>query len=98
LNFSAASLLRMGRFAESAARYAEYVDRFPNGERIDTAHLNVIDTLREANKPRKHFNGSHAQGSGSQAQPLRRTQCSRRCVSTLRKTNGLTPFELPISC
>jgi len=31
LNFSAASLLRMGRFAESAERYAEYVDRFPNG-------------------------------------------------------------------
>src|ERR1051325_7287363 len=51
LNFSAASLLRMGRFAESAARYAEYVDRFPNGERIDTAHLNVIDTLREAGQP-----------------------------------------------
>ena len=51
LNFSAASLLRMGRFSESAARYAEYVDRFPNGERIDTAHLNVIDTFREANKP-----------------------------------------------
>ena len=51
LNFSAASLLRMGKFEESAARYAEYVDRFPNGERIDTAHLNVIDTLREAGKP-----------------------------------------------
>jgi soluble lytic murein transglycosylase len=51
LNFSAASLLRMGRFSESAARYAEYVDRFPDGERIDTAHLNVIDTLREANQP-----------------------------------------------
>jgi soluble lytic murein transglycosylase len=51
LNYSAASLLRMGRFTESAARYAEYVDRFPNGERIDTAHLNMIDTLREANKP-----------------------------------------------
>ena len=51
LNFSAASLLRMGRFEESAARYAEYVDRFPDGERIDTAHLNVIDTLREAGKP-----------------------------------------------
>ena len=51
LNFSAASLLRMGRFAESAERYAEYVDRFPNGERIDTAHHNVIDTLREADKP-----------------------------------------------
>lgn len=51
LNFSAASLLRMSRFSESAARYAEYVDRFPNGERIDTAYLNVIDTLREAGKP-----------------------------------------------
>ncbi len=51
LNFSAASLLRMGRFSESADRYSEYVDSFPNGERIDTAHLNVIDTLREANKP-----------------------------------------------
>jgi len=51
LNFSAASLLRMGRFSESAARYAEYCDRYPNGERIDTAHLNVIDTLREADKP-----------------------------------------------
>ena len=51
LNFSAASLLRMGKFSESAARYAEYVDRFPNGERIDTAHLNVIDTLREADQP-----------------------------------------------
>src|SRR5204862_1420919 len=51
LNFSAASLLRMERFSESAERYAEYVNRFPNGERIDTAHLNMIDTLREANKP-----------------------------------------------
>ena len=51
LNFSAASLLRMGRFSESAARYSEYVDRFPSGERIDTAHLNMIDTLREAGKP-----------------------------------------------
>lgn len=51
LNFSAASLLRMGRFTESAARYMEYVERFPNGERVDTAHLNIIDTLREADRP-----------------------------------------------
>jgi len=68
LNFSAASLLRMGRFSEAATRYAEYVDRFPNGERIDTAHLNVIDTLREAGQPaealrwvtrtRQRFSGS----------------------------------------
>jgi len=68
LNFSAASLLRMGRFSEAATRYAEYVDRFPNGERIDTAHLSVIDTLREAGQPaealrwvtrtRQRFSGS----------------------------------------
>lgn len=51
LNYSAASLLRMGRFAESAKRYAEYCDRYPTGERIETAYLNVIDTLREAGKP-----------------------------------------------
>ena len=51
LNYSAASLLRMGKAAESAARYEEYIDRFPNGERIDTAHLNMIDTLREAGRP-----------------------------------------------
>ncbi len=50
LNYSAASLLRMSRFNESAARYIEYVERFPTGERIDTAHLNIIDTLREANR------------------------------------------------
>ncbi len=51
LNYSAAALLRMGRFQEAADRYAEYLTRFPNGERIETAHLNVIDTLREANRP-----------------------------------------------
>jgi soluble lytic murein transglycosylase len=52
LNYSAATLLRLERFTESAARYAEYCDKYPNGERIDTAHLNVIDTLREANQPK----------------------------------------------
>jgi soluble lytic murein transglycosylase len=50
LNFSAAALLRLGKFSDSANRYIEYIDRYPNGERIDTAHLNVIDTLREAGK------------------------------------------------
>jgi soluble lytic murein transglycosylase len=53
LNFSASSLLRMGRGAEAAARYAEYLEKYPNGERIDTAHLNIIDGLREAGKPQE---------------------------------------------
>jgi peptidoglycan lytic transglycosylase len=51
LNFSAAALLRMGRPADAAQRYIDYINRFPNGERIDTAHLNVIDGLREAGRP-----------------------------------------------
>ncbi len=53
LNFSASSLLRMGRGAEAAARYAEYLEKYPNGERIDTAHLNIIDGLREAGRPQE---------------------------------------------
>lgn len=50
LNFSAAALLRMGRPSEAADRYIEYINRFPDGERIETAHLNAIDTLREAGR------------------------------------------------
>src|SRR5258708_27491559 len=51
LNFSASSLLRMGRGAEAAARYQEYLEKYPNGERIDTAHLNIIDRYRESGRP-----------------------------------------------
>jgi soluble lytic murein transglycosylase-like protein/TolA-binding protein len=50
-NFAASSLLRMGRGAEAAVRYAEYLEKYPNGERIDTAHLNIIDGYREAGRP-----------------------------------------------
>jgi soluble lytic murein transglycosylase len=52
LNYSAAALLRLGRFDEAADRYSDYVTRYPNGERIETAYLNMIDTLREAGRPR----------------------------------------------
>jgi len=50
-NFAASSLLRMGHGAEAAARYAEYVAKYPNGERLDTAHLNIIEGYREAGRP-----------------------------------------------
>ncbi len=53
LNFSASSLLRMGGAAEAVERYREYIDRYPEGERIDTAYLNVIDGLRDAGRPRE---------------------------------------------
>jgi len=42
--------LRMGRTSDAADRYIEYINRYPEGERIDTAHLNAIDTLREAGR------------------------------------------------
>jgi TolA-binding protein len=51
LNFSAASLLRLGKASEAADRYIEYVNRFPDGERAESAHLNAIDSLREAGRP-----------------------------------------------
>jgi soluble lytic murein transglycosylase len=50
LNFSAASLLRLGKPSDAADRYLEYINRFSTGERIETAHLNAIDTLREAGR------------------------------------------------
>ena len=49
--YVAATLLRLNRPGEAAARYAEYTQRFPNGERIENAYLNIIDSLREAGRP-----------------------------------------------
>jgi soluble lytic murein transglycosylase len=51
LNFSASALLRLGKPSEAVQRYILYIDRYPSGERIETAHLNVIDSLREAGRP-----------------------------------------------
>jgi soluble lytic murein transglycosylase len=52
-NFAASSLLRMGRGAEAATRYVQYLDKYPNGERIETAYLNIIDGYRESNHPKE---------------------------------------------
>lgn len=49
-NFAASALLRMGKGAEAAARYEQYINRYPSGERVDTAHLNIIDGYREAGR------------------------------------------------
>ncbi len=51
LNFSAAALVRLGRPSDAVSRYVQYVQKYPDGERIESAHLNVIDTLREAGRP-----------------------------------------------
>jgi soluble lytic murein transglycosylase len=49
----ATALLRMDRAAEAVARYREYTERYPQGERIEGAYLNVIDGLREAGRPQE---------------------------------------------
>jgi soluble lytic murein transglycosylase len=49
----ASALLRSGHATEAAARYREYVETYPQGERVESAYLNVIDTLREAGRPQE---------------------------------------------
>jgi soluble lytic murein transglycosylase-like protein len=56
LNSSAAALLRMGRALDAAARYREYTERYPSGERIESAYLNIVDSMREAGKPQEAIN------------------------------------------
>lgn len=48
--YVAATLLRLGRAGEAAERYIEYIKRFPQGERIENAYLNTIDSFREAGR------------------------------------------------
>ncbi len=50
LNFKGASYVRWGKNAEAAETYKQYAVMFPYGEKIDSAHLNIIDSLREIGK------------------------------------------------
>ena len=48
--YVAATFLRLERTIDAATRYGDYVARFPQGERIENAYLNAIDSWREANR------------------------------------------------
>ncbi len=50
LNFKGASFVRMNKHMEAVKAYEQYTVMFPQGERIESAHLNIIDALREAGK------------------------------------------------
>lgn len=52
----ASAYLRMGRADEAAARYREYTEKYPAGEKIEAAYLNVGDSLREAGRPEEAIN------------------------------------------
>ena len=50
LAFKGASLVRMSKHDEAARTYEQYTVMFPNGERIESSYLNIIDSLREAKR------------------------------------------------
>ena len=50
LAFKGASLVRLGKNLEAAKVYEQYITMFPEGERIESAHLNTIDAYREAGR------------------------------------------------
>lgn len=50
LAFKGASYVRMGKNLEAAQAYEQYISMFPQGERLESAHLNLIDAYREAGK------------------------------------------------
>lgn len=50
LAFKGASYVRLGKNLEAVKAYEQYTTMFPQGERIESAHLNIIDAYREAGK------------------------------------------------
>lgn len=52
----ASAYLRMGRAVEAATRYGEYTEKYPQGERIEAAYLNVVDSQREAGRLEEAIN------------------------------------------
>ena len=50
LAFKGASLVRLGKNVEAAKVYEQYTQKFPQGERVESSYLNIIDAYREAGK------------------------------------------------
>lgn len=50
LNFKGACNVRLGNNDEAARVYEQYTVMYPTGERYESAHLNIIDALREAGR------------------------------------------------
>lgn len=50
LSFKGACNVRLGNNDEAARVYEQYIVTYPTGERVETAHTNLIDALREAGR------------------------------------------------
>ncbi len=48
LAYKGASYVRLGKNLEAAKTYEQYIVMFPNGKRVESSHLNIIDAYREA--------------------------------------------------
>lgn len=96
--YVAATLLRLDRTVEAATRYGDYVARFPQGERIENAYLNAIDSWREAGRndealnwiarTRERFRGTPADTNALFAR-LRLDVASRDWPAALRTAEEL---------
>ena len=102
--YVAATQLRNGRAAEAAERYGDYALRFPEGERVENAYLNAIDSWREANRPaealqwinrtRTRFKGTAADTNALFAR-LRLRVSSGDWQSAIRDTDELRAGAFP---
>ncbi|MBA2335620.1 MAG: transglycosylase SLT domain-containing protein [Blastocatellia bacterium] len=98
LAFKGASYVRAGKNLEAAKSYEQYVTMFPEGERIETAHLNTIDAYREAgkydeanewvDKTARKFRGKPAEVNALHAR-LRMETFRGNCNDAVKAADGL---------
>ncbi|MDQ4122299.1 MAG: transglycosylase SLT domain-containing protein [Acidobacteriota bacterium] len=53
LAFKGACLVRLGKSVEGARAYEQYVVMYPNGERVESSYLNIVDAYREGGKEKE---------------------------------------------
>jgi soluble lytic murein transglycosylase len=104
--YVAATVLRMGRPADAAARYGEYALKFPAGERVEAAYLNAIDSWREAgrnseaidwiNRTRERYRGKTAETNALFAR-LRLGVAASDWASAVSAADELRTKSLPAS-
>ena len=45
---AASAYAGVGKYAESVRRYQRYIEKYPTGDRLDRAYLNIIDVFRDS--------------------------------------------------
>jgi soluble lytic murein transglycosylase-like protein/TolA-binding protein len=98
LAFSGACNVRLGRNLDAATLYERYINVYPAGDRLESAHLNLIDAYREAGKydeavewvsrTRQRFNGKPAETNALHAR-LRMEIYRQNWVEAVRAADEL---------